>query len=101
MDTLLISPTSFRADYIYTIPKKGWDAAKTAGTLTTTQSTIEGNVNGFTSQAANAYAGMYYQTADGGTPYGWHGKVSLAQMSGSTTLIVAAALATVSAALSF
>ena len=44
---MVISPTSFRADYIYKIPKVAWDAATTAGTVSSIQSSIEGNVNGF------------------------------------------------------
>ena len=102
VDTLNISPKGFRADYIYTIPKVAWDAAKTAGTLSSTQSTIEGNVNGFVAQAADAYVGMFYHDATDGTSLGWHGKVALAKMSsGSATLLVGAALATIAAALSF
>ena len=62
-----------------------WDAAKTAGTLSSTQSTIEGNVNGFVAQAASAYAGMYYYDATDGTAYGWHGAVALTKISSGST----------------
>ena len=33
VDQIFVEPTKFRAEYIYSIPKSAWDAAKTAGSL--------------------------------------------------------------------
>ena len=39
------------------------------------------------------YVGLYYMSETDGTPYGWHGNVALAQVTGAAGLMASAALA--------
>ena len=60
VDQIFVEPTKFRAEYIYSIPKSAWDAAKTAGSLQSIQSTIEGNISQLTTLITSVQAGVYY-----------------------------------------
>mmetsp|Transcript_550 Transcript_550/g.696 ORF Transcript_550/g.696 Transcript_550/m.696 type:complete len:261 (+) Transcript_550:29-811(+) len=99
VDILNIAPEKWRADYIYRIPKVAWDAATADGTLSTIQSSVEGNVNGFVAQAATVYAGTYYLSSATGTAVGAHGALALSQSASAMSIIssVAFAIASISA----